>query len=65
LERNFYAAKKTVVNRERLNSAVSANRSQVRSKQDFNTSTNYSESGLFSPKINENSRRMSPRSYPF
>jgi hypothetical protein len=78
LERNFYTKKPLPdrANKERLNSAVSANRSQASglragSRGSGNSGLNNSNNSgyenlahgrMFSPQINANSRKMSPRS---
>ena len=77
LERNYYAKKPLPqrANKERLNSAISANRSQASGLRGASRGSGYggmnnsnysgadgeSQGRMFSPQINANSRRMSPR----
>lgn len=77
LERNFYTKKPMPMpdraNKDRLNSAVSANRSQASGLRGGSRGSGLDNSGysgyedlaqgrMFSPQINANSRKMSPRS---
>ena len=87
IERNFYTKKQMPdrANKERLNSAVSANRSQASgiragsrgsgfragsrgsgngglNNSNYSGYEDFAQGRMFSPQINANSRKMSPRS---